>query len=83
MFYVYILRSMKDGDKYIGSTKDLKIRFKKHNDGQAPSTRNHTPFKLIYYEAFESEKTARHREKNLKLRSNAYRQLMKRISYDD
>ena len=43
------------------------------------STRNRTPFVLVYYEAFSSEENARKREHNLKLRSNAFNQLKKRI----
>jgi len=79
MFYLYILRSLKDSKLYIGSTSDLKRRFSEHNSGKNYSTRNRKPFELIYYEAYRSESDARQREKNLKLRSNAYSQLRKRI----
>ena len=65
---------------YTGSTKDLRKRFKDHNHGKVYSTKYRTPFELLYYEAYKSEKDARHREKNLKLRSNAFRQLKKRIN---
>ncbi|MEK7518008.1 MAG: GIY-YIG nuclease family protein [Patescibacteria group bacterium] len=30
MYYVYVLRSLKDGKLYIGSTSDLKRRCKEH-----------------------------------------------------
>ncbi|MDO8529443.1 MAG: GIY-YIG nuclease family protein [bacterium] len=79
MFYVYILKSKIDGDCYIGSTNNLRSRLKKHNSGEVFSTRNRKPFDLIYYEAYKSEKDARKREHNLKLRSRAYAQLKKRI----
>jgi putative endonuclease len=80
MFYTYFLKSTKDSKLYIGSTKDLKKRIQDHNSGLVYSTKNRKPFKLIYYEAYASEKDARHREKNLKLRARALRQLLKRIN---
>ena len=79
MYYVYVLKSRKDHNLYIGSTKDLKKRFLMHNLGKVFSTRNRIPFDIIYYEAYKSENDARHREKNLKLRSRAFTQLKKRI----
>jgi len=79
MYYTYILKSKKDNNFYIGSTKDLKTRFKLHNDGKIFSTKGRRPFELIYYEAHKSEKDCRKREHNLKLRSRAFMQLKKRI----
>jgi putative endonuclease len=79
MYYVYILRSLKDDLNYIGSTKDLRIRFREHNLGKVYSTKHRIPFELIYYEAYKAEKDARMREHNLKLRTRAYSQLQKRI----
>lgn len=81
MYYVYVLKSKKDGKCYIGSTNDLKRRFKEHNNGIVPSTKPRRPFKLIYYEAYLSESDARKRESNLKLKSRAYAQLYKRIEH--
>jgi len=79
MFYVYVLKSKKDGKLYTGSTNDLKKRFKLHNEGKIFSTKMRIPFELVYYEAYKSEKDARKREQNLKLRSRAFTQLRKRI----
>jgi len=79
MFYVYIIRSRKDNLLYAGSTNDLKKRLAEHNAGKVYSTKRRIPFELIYYEAYRAEKDARHREKNLKLRSNALYQLKVRI----
>lgn len=79
MFYVYVLKSLKDKQCYIGSTNDLRKRFKEHNNGLAKSTKPRRPLELIYYEAYKSEKDARKRESNLKLKSRAYAQLRKRI----
>ncbi len=79
MFYVYILKSKRDSQLYTGSTSDLRKRFKEHNDGRVFSTKSRQPFDIIYYEAYKSEKDARKRESNLKLRSRAFSQLKKRI----
>ena len=79
MFYVYILKSKKDNNFYIGSTNDLKRRINEHNSGLVFSTKSRMPFELVYYEAYKSEGDARKREKSLKLRSRAFAQLKKRI----
>ncbi len=79
MFYLYILKSKKDLQFYIGSTKDLRKRLKYHNEGKVFSTKLRYPFDLVYYEAYKSEKDARKRECNLKLRSRAFAQLKNRI----
>lgn len=79
MFYIYVLKSIKDKDLYIRFTKDLKRRVKEHNDGLISSTKLRKPLELIYCEGYKSEKDARKRERNLKLHSKAFVQLKKRI----
>ena len=66
MFYVYVLRSEKNGDVYIGSCSDLRVRFNRHNDGKVKSTKGYRPWKLIYYEAYRNKKDATKRERQLK-----------------
>lgn len=66
MFYVYILESEKNGNLYIGYTRDLKKRVGEHNCGLNFSTKPYLPWKVIYYEACIDEKDARRREKYLK-----------------
>lgn len=66
MFYVYILRSRKDGKWYTGATRDLRKRFDEHNQGKVFSTKGRGPFKLLYYEACLDEGDALAREKYLK-----------------
>ena len=61
--YVYVLKSLKDGNFYKGYTKDLKKRFEDHNKGKVESTKLRIPFELIYYEACRNEEDALHREK--------------------
>jgi len=80
MFYVYVLKSKKDGKCYIGSTNDLKHRFQEHNSGKIFSTKNRCPLILVYYEAFRSEKDARRREQSLKNYGQGVTNLYKRIS---
>ena len=81
MYYVYLLRSIKDKKGYIGSTTDLKRRYKEHQDGLVPSTKPRRPFDLIYYEAYKGEKDARLREASLKLKSRSYAQLRLRLKH--
>ena len=66
MYYSYVLQSEKDNGFYIGFTKDLKLRFEKHEKGLVESTKNRRPLKLIYYEACLSQRDATKREKYLK-----------------
>jgi len=51
MYYVYILLSKKDKNRYVGYTNNLKLRFEQHQKGKVESTKNRCPFTLIYYEA--------------------------------
>lgn len=66
MHYVYILISDKDQQFYTGCTHDLKKWLSEHNKGAVPSTKNRTPFKLVYYEACLDKRDAYHRERYLK-----------------
>jgi len=66
MFYVYLLKSEKDGKFYTGSTDDLKRRMGEHEAGYVKSTVRRKPLKLIYYEACINEDDARRRERYLK-----------------
>ena len=79
MFFVYILKSQKDGKRYIGSTNNINKRVKEHNSGLVTSTKSRRPFKLVYCECYLSEKDARDREENLKLRGRALTILVRRI----
>jgi putative endonuclease len=79
MFYLYILGSTKDKELYIGSTNNLKKRLLEHNSGKVLSTQSRVPFKLLYYEAYQTESEARDRESRIKLRGQARMHLLKRI----
>lgn len=66
MYYVYVLRSEKDNNMYIGYSKDINLRIQQHNEGLVASTKNRRPLHLIYYEACLNQQDATHREKYLK-----------------
>ncbi len=68
MYYVYVLKSRKDGNKYTGITVDLQGRLKKHNKGYSStrSTKYRGPFEIVYTEVVADRKEARKREKFLK-----------------
>jgi putative endonuclease len=79
MFYVYILQSIKDGQIYIGYSNNLRRRIEEHNSGKNKSTKYRKPFKLVYYEAYQSQVDAKNRETNLKLFGRALGGLKRRI----
>ncbi len=65
-FYVYVLESFKDGNRYIGYTSNLKKRIKEHQTGYNFSIEFRRPFKLIYFEGCLEEENAKRREGYLK-----------------
>ena len=65
-YFVYILKSIKDGRNYSGYTKKLKLRFEQHQNGEVDSTKNRRPLKLIYFEACLNQQEALKREKYFK-----------------
>lgn len=65
-FYTYVLESVKDGDKYIGYTNDLKKRIEEHKKGMSFSTKVRLPFQLIYFEGCRNMEDAKRREHYLK-----------------
>jgi len=66
MYYVYVLKSKKDGNFYVGYTGNLRKRLTEHSDGNVRSTRYRLPFEMVYYEASRNNTDALHREKYLK-----------------
>ena len=66
MFYVYLLKSSKDGSFYIGQTDDMKERLERHNNGFVLSTKNKRPWNLVGIEEYPNRELARWREYKLK-----------------
>ena len=66
MWFVYILRSLKDGRYYIGSTSNLEKRVERHNQGGNISTKNRRPLELVYFETYNTRVDALRRERVVK-----------------
>ncbi|MDD4996299.1 MAG: GIY-YIG nuclease family protein [Patescibacteria group bacterium] len=66
MFYVYILKSLKDNNLYIGKTNDLQRRLNEHNGKHVQSTKSRIPFIILKYFKCRSEKEALELEKEFK-----------------
>ncbi len=82
MYFVYILKSKKDQEFYIGFTaRDVHDRFVEHQNGIVDSTKNRRPVELVYFEAYIEESMARKRERNLKDFGSAYVGLLKRLGF--
>lgn len=82
MAYTYILEC-RDGSFYTGSTKNLKERIKKHNDGKgARYTRGRTPVNLVYQKYYDSFRDALKEERRIKsLTRNQKFDLIKKDSH--
>jgi putative endonuclease len=61
------LKSLNDGKFYTGYTKDLKLRFEEHRNGEVLSTKDRRPLELIYFEGCLNQQDATHRERYLKI----------------
>jgi putative endonuclease len=55
MWYVYVLRSVKDKDLYVGSTNNIRRRLTEHNSGRVDSTKRRLPFILEAYIAVKDK----------------------------
>ncbi|MBI3589324.1 MAG: GIY-YIG nuclease family protein [Candidatus Liptonbacteria bacterium] len=66
MYFVYIIRSEKDGSYYTGLTGDLERRIREHNKSDTKTTRSKKPWRVIYSERCKTRQKAREREKFLK-----------------
>lgn len=80
MYYFYILQSLKNPNYfYKGSINNLKKRIPQHNNGEVFSTKIRRPWRLVYYEAYLSEKAARKRELAVKRSGSISVPLLRRI----
>lgn len=66
MYHTYILQSELDRTFYIGMTTDIQIRLSEHNRGESRYTSTRKPWKLVYFETFDTLQKARQREKYFK-----------------
>jgi putative endonuclease len=81
MWFVYLLKSKKDGSYYIGHTEDIKRRIVEHNQGKTKSIKHKIPYKLIYCEIYCNKTVAIKRELELKNNSFKKKELIKKITY--
>ncbi|MEK6951936.1 MAG: GIY-YIG nuclease family protein [Nanoarchaeota archaeon] len=79
MYYVYVLKSVKNGDFYIGYSSNIKKRVKQHNSRKVKSTKTNTPWKLVYYEPYSDKIGAIRRERSLKMNHKAKQDLLSQI----
>lgn len=65
MYYVYILK-LKNDTYYTGYSNNLVQRISEHKRGIVKTTKNHLPFTLIFYAAFNNKKKALDFERYIK-----------------
>ena len=75
-YFVYVLKSKKDGRLYKGQTSNLNKRLKQHNSGENKSTKGFMPWELVYFEIFQTREEAVLREKYFK--SGSGREFLKK-----
>ena len=67
MFFVYVLISESKGRRfYVGLTINVEKRVAEHNAKGTKSTKGYIPWKLFFFESFNTRKEAREREKYYK-----------------
>jgi len=66
IYYVYAIKSLIDGRIYVGLSHDVLTRLKNHNTKRVTSTKNYTPWKIIYIKKVGTRIQARKEEKRLK-----------------
>ena|SRR3989338_6444124 len=80
MYTVYVLRSLKNGKRYIGMTgHPVQERLREHQSGSTQWTRQNGPFEMVYQEQFPDKTFAQKRERFLK--SGHGREYLKRITF--
>ena len=64
--YVYVLKSLSHGTRYVGTALDVQARITEHNNGRCRYTSGRKPWKLVYFEKYPNLSEARKRENDLK-----------------
>lgn len=77
MFYTYILQSEKNLQYYIGYTGNIERRLELHNIGLSRHTSKYLPYRLVWFQSFETKKEAILMEANIKSMKNTKRFLSK------
>ncbi|MBN1161413.1 MAG: GIY-YIG nuclease family protein [Dehalococcoidales bacterium] len=58
MWYVYVLRSARDKELYIGSTDDISRQLSQHNSGEIVATKDRVPLILEAFIAVKDQAKA-------------------------
>lgn len=66
MYYVYVLKSLKDNNYYFGQTNNIGARIKQHFYGKVLSTKNRRPLRLVGYKTYQTRSQAMRVEHNIK-----------------
>jgi len=66
MYYAYVLKNLRFDFYYKGHCQNIEERLGQHNSGMTSSIKKYTPFKVVYFEEFESREEAVKREKYFK-----------------
>jgi putative endonuclease len=78
MYYIYVILG-ENNKKYVGYSSNLKRRINEHKSKKVYTTRRIKNPKLVYYEAYRDEFSAKERERKLKQYGSSYKGLLKRI----
>ena len=80
-YFVYVIGSLKNfkPKTYVGWTKDLNERLRKHNSGKGAKSTKGRKWKIIYHEIFNSKEKAMRREYYLKKDIILRKKLRKKI----
>jgi len=65
-WFNYIIYSSSIDKYYTGNTENIKVRLNRHNSGWGKYTKRGIPWKLVYFEEFESKSLAIKRENEIK-----------------
>jgi putative endonuclease len=65
-WFVYILKSDKDGDYYKGITEDIQRRLDERNSGESFFTATKMPWQLVYLKEMPNKRDAIIEEKRIK-----------------
>ena len=55
MYTIYVLKSLKDNNLYIGCTSNLEKRLLEHKKGMVQSTKSRNPLQLIFKEEYSDK----------------------------
>jgi putative endonuclease len=66
MFYVYALKSVKTGRRYVGSCENVDERVRRHNTGHSKTTRHGIPWTVLLSESFLTREEAVRKERYYK-----------------